>query len=91
FAKSIEFTYANPDQAGIDLHAMVPEVDASIVSAQIKSIYNLVYNDVTTKDGFGNFTDERIQKTWEYVAEANGLKMDAIDPKKAVNSSFKPE
>ncbi|SHF97795.1 NitT/TauT family transport system substrate-binding protein [Marinomonas polaris DSM 16579] len=91
FAKSIEFTYANPDQAGIDLHKMVPEVDASIVSAQIKSIYSLVYNDVTTKDGFGNFTDERIQKTWEYVAEANGLKMDAIDPKTAVNSSFKPE
>ncbi|QUX95495.1 hypothetical protein C0J08_08695 [Marinomonas sp. CT5] len=91
FAKSIKFTYAHPDQAGIDLHKMVPEVDASIVSAQIKSIYNLVYNDVTKQDGFGNFTDERIQKTWEYVAEANGLSTDAIDPKTAVNSSFKPE
>ena len=91
FAKSIEFTYAHPDQAGIDLHKMVPEVDADIVSAQIKSIYGLVYNDVTQQHGFGNFTDERIQKTWEYVAEANGLTNDAIDPKSAVNSSFKPE
>ena len=91
FAKSIEFTYANPDQAGADLHKMVPEVDANIVSAQIKSIYNLVYNDVTTQDGFGNFTDARIQKTWEYVAQANGVSVDAIDPTTTVNKSFKPE
>ncbi|TYL47612.1 ABC transporter substrate-binding protein [Marinomonas sp. IMCC 4694] len=91
FKKSIEFTYANPDQAGEDLHKMVPEIDATIVSAQIKSIYNLIYNDVTKKDGFGNFTPARIQTTWEYVAEANGLTKDAIDPATSVNNGFKPE
>lgn len=91
FAKSVEFAYENPDQAGEDLHTMVPEVDADIVSSQIKSITNLVFNDVTEKDGFGNFTSERIQKTWEYVAEANGLALDSLDPDTTINSSFVPE
>lgn len=91
FAKSVKFTYEYPDKAGADLHEMVPEIDADIASAQIKSITNLVYNDITKKDGFGNFTAERIQKTWQYVAEANGLKENALDPANAVNSDFKPE
>lgn len=91
FAKSVKFTYENPDKAGDDLHTMVPEVDAEIVSAQIKSITNLVFNDVTTKDGFGQFTPERIQQTWEYVAEANGLSVDALDPTTVINKSFLPE
>jgi NitT/TauT family transport system substrate-binding protein len=91
FAKSIEFSYQYPDKAGEDLHKMVPEVDAAIVSDQLKSITNLVYNDVTKEDGVGHFTPARIQKTWEYVAEANGLTMDALDPATTVNSNFVPE
>jgi NitT/TauT family transport system substrate-binding protein len=91
FAKSIEFSYQYPDKAGEDLHKMVPEVDAAIVSAQLKSITNLVYNDVTKEDGVGHFTPARIQKTWAYVAEANGLTMDALDPATTVNSNFVPE
>ena len=91
FAKSLEFTYANPAQAGADIHAMVPEVDADIAAAQIESITNLVYNDVTEADGFGVFTPERIQQTWTYVSEANGLSEDALDPQTAVNMSFMPE
>ncbi|MCB5160685.1 ABC transporter substrate-binding protein [Marinomonas algarum] len=91
FAKAVEFTYANPDQAGADLHKMVPEVDANIVSAQIKSIYNLVYNEITEADGFGQFSPDRIQTTWKYVAEANGLSEEAIDPATAINTTFQPE
>ncbi len=91
FAKSLEFTYANPAQAGADIHAMVPEVDADIAAAQIESITNLVYNDVTEADGFGVFTPERIEQTWTYVSEANGLSEDALDPQTAVNMSFMPE
>jgi NitT/TauT family transport system substrate-binding protein len=91
FAKSVKFAYENPDKAGDNLHTMVPEVDAEIVSAQIKSITNLVFNEVTSTDGFGNFTPERIQKTWEYVAEANGLSEDALDPSTVINKSFVTE
>lgn len=91
FAKSLEFTYANPDKAGADIHAMVPEVDAGIAAAQIKSITNLVYNDVTKADGFGVFTPERIQQTWEYVAAANGLTEDSLDPQTSVNFEYLAE
>lgn len=91
FAKSITFTYEHPDKAGADLHAMVPEVDAQIAAAQIRSITNLVYNDVTEKDGVGTFSPERIQQTWQYVAIANGLNVDALDPKTAVNFDYLQE
>ncbi|AEF54436.1 ABC transporter substrate-binding protein [Marinomonas posidonica] len=88
FSKAVKFTYDYPDKAGEDLHKMVPEVDASIASAQIKSITGLVFNDVTDKDGFGHFTTQRIQQTWDYAAEANGLSKDALDPETAVNRHF---
>ncbi len=91
FAKSIEFSYKYPEKAGIDLHEMVPEVDADIVAAQLKSITNLVYNDVTEKDGVGKFDPARIQQTWEYVAEANGLSETSLDPQTTVNTAFTPE
>ncbi|MDB4836964.1 ABC transporter substrate-binding protein [Marinomonas sp.] len=91
YAKSIAFTYKYPDKAGADLHKMVPEVDASIASAQLKSITGLVYNDVTDTDGVGQFSSSRIQQTWKYVAEANGLTIDALDPETAVNTNFLPE
>jgi len=91
FAKSIKFTYENPDKAGEDLHAMVPEVDAKVAATQIRSITNLVYNDITSKDGMGAFSAERILQTWEYVAVANGLSADALDPKTAVNAGFLQE
>ncbi|BFM48663.1 ABC transporter substrate-binding protein [Marinomonas sp. THO17] len=88
FAKAVKFTYENPQQAGEDLHKMVPEVDADIVAAQIKSITGLVFNDVTEKDGFGHFTAQRIKQTWDYAAKANGLSEDALDPETVVDSSF---
>lgn len=91
FAKSIKFTYENPAKAGAHLHAMVPEVDADVAAAQIKSITNLVYNDITKKDGMGAFSAARIQSTWEHVAEANELSVDALDPKTAINTDFLPE
>tara|TARA_R110001583_G_scaffold8952_5_gene42273 strand:+ start:2452 stop:3435 length:984 start_codon:yes stop_codon:yes gene_type:complete len=91
FAKSIKFTYEHPEKAGEDLHSMVPEVDAKVAAAQIKSITNLVYNEVTEKDGVGVFSPERIQQTWEYVAIANDLKKDAVDLKTVVNTHYLPE
>lgn len=91
FAKALAFTYKYPEKAGEDLHKMVPEVDADIVAAQIKSITNLVYNEVTEADGVGQFTPERIQQTWKYVAEANGLSLDSLDPQTSINTAFLPE
>jgi NitT/TauT family transport system substrate-binding protein len=87
----VQFTYANPDKAGADIHAMVPEVDAAIAAAQIRSINGLVYNDVTSHDGFGALTPERMALTWKWVSQANDLAADAMDPEVAVNRDFMPE
>lgn len=91
FKKSIEFAYANPEKAGAAIHAIVPEVETGTISAQVKSVTNLVYNDITKKDGFGVFTPQRIKQTWKYVALANGLDTDTLDPLKAVSFEYLPE
>lgn len=91
FAKSVNFTYANPEKAGADIHKMVPEVDADIAAAQISSIKGLVYNKVTEKDGYGALTPERMALTWKWVSQANDLAVDVMDPELAVNRDFMPE
>lgn len=91
FAKAIKFTYEYPDKAGQAIHAIVPEVDAAIAADQIRGITNLVYNDVTKADGVGNFTAERIQGTWEYVATANGLEESSLDPQTVVKFDYLQE
>lgn len=91
FAKAVKFTYANPDKAGDDIHSVVPEVDAAIASAQIKSIHGLVYNKATEEGGFGALTPERIAMTWKWVAQANKLPLDKMDPETMVNRAFMPE
>lgn len=90
YAKALEFTYANPEKAGADINAMVPEVDAAIAAEQIESIRGLVYNDVTEADGF-TLTPERLAQTWAYVAEANTLSVAALNPMDVVDTSFMPE
>jgi NitT/TauT family transport system substrate-binding protein len=90
-AKSIRYTYAHPDRAGQDLHTLVPEADPKIVAEQIRGITKLVYNDVTSKDGFGIFTPKRLAQTWRYVAKANKLSATALDPQTTVDFSYQPE
>lgn len=91
FAQSIEFTYQHPDQAAAAIHAMVPEVDPAIAADQIRSITDLVYNDVTQDDGFGVFNPQRVEKTWEYVATANSIDFDVLDPQTVISSDFLSE
>lgn len=90
YAKALAFTYAYPEQAGAAIHAMVPEVDAEIAAAQLISITGLVYNAVTEVDGFGQLTDARLKQTWDYVAKANKLATDSLDPVSIVNRTFMP-
>lgn len=90
-AKSVAFTRDNPEKAGEDIHAMVPEVDPAVAAGQIRDTMKLIFNDVTERDGVGVFTQERIAKTWTYVSKANDLSEDALDPEAAVDRGFIPE
>lgn len=91
YAKAVKFTYKYPYKAGNAIHNMVPEVNPVIAKEQITSIIDLVYNNITRSDGFGHLTPSRLASTWKYVAKANGLSEEALDPETCVNRDFMPE
>lgn len=88
FAKSVEFTNANPQGAAAALHAMVPEVDPDVAAAQVLDTMKLVFNEVTEADGLGALTPERVALTWEWVAQAEGLEQSVLDPETVVDRSL---
>ena len=91
YAKSLEFTMANPEAAAADLNKMVPEVDPAVAVGQINDTRVLVVNEISAADGVGAMTPERVASTWEWVAQANGLSTDSLDPETIINRGFMPE
>ncbi|WP_160153674.1 ABC transporter substrate-binding protein [Microbulbifer sp. ALW1] len=85
YKKSMDYTWANPEESGAAVHTAVPEVDALIAAETIKSIKSLVYNDISAKDGLGALEAKRLEKTWQIVAKAKGLDSAALDPEAAVS------
>ena len=88
FDKSLRFTSENPRKAAEDLHTMVPEVDADVVTAQIGDTMGLVMNDVSERDGLGALTEERVALTWGWVAQAEKLPDDALDPEVIIDRTL---
>lgn len=88
FKKSIDYTWANPDESGAIVHKVVPEVDAVVAAETIKSIKSLVYNKTSEKDGLGALNPERLEKTWSVVAKAKDLDAAALNPEQAVNRTL---
>jgi NitT/TauT family transport system substrate-binding protein len=91
YAKSLEFTLANPEAAAQDLHTMVPEVDPAVALGQINDTKVLVDNEISETDGIGAMNPERVAKTWAWVAQANDLSIDSLDPETIINRGFMPE
>jgi len=88
FDKSLKFTHDNPRKAAEDLHSMVPEVDVDVVTAQIGDTMELVVNDVSERDGLGALTEERVALTWDWVAQAEKLEKDALDPETVIDRAL---
>ncbi|WOD11385.1 ABC transporter substrate-binding protein [Pseudomonas sp. NyZ704] len=91
YAKSLEFTMNDPEAAAQDLHTMVPEVDPAVAVGQINDTKVLVDNEISEADGLGTMTPERVASTWEWVARANELSTDSLDPETIINRGFMPE
>lgn len=70
---------ADPKGAAEALKAMVPEVDVDIAVDQWTASIPLMVNEITEADGMGAITDERLAKSWSWVAKAQGLPEDALD------------
>lgn len=88
YAKAVEFTWKNPEQSAKDVNVMVPEVDVQQATDTIKSIQGLVINEVSEKDGIGNFTPERIKETWTWTADAQSLDAAKFDPESTISRDF---
>ncbi len=86
--KAVEYTWANPEEAGAIVHDLVPEVDGEVAGNTIKSIRELVFNPVSEKTGLGAFDSSRLAETWRLTAIAQELPQDKLDPETAINRSY---
>ncbi|PZQ50812.1 MAG: sulfonate/nitrate transporter [Rhodovulum sulfidophilum] len=90
YEKAQDAAIADPKAAGEALAAMVPEVSAADAETQFAVSIPLIINAISEKDGKGVFEPGLLATTWDWVARAQGLPADAIDPAKAVDGQFLP-
>ena len=88
YRASVKFTHENPELAAESVVAMVPELQMENVVGSVKDMLVLAFNEVTEADGQGALTPERLAQTWEWVAKAQDLPMDALDPEAIVDRRF---
>ena len=91
FIKTVEFTAKNPEKAGQDLHDLVPNADLDSNTDEIRATVPLVKNEITEKYGMGSLDPAWLQKTWEWVAKAQGYPLDKVNPETLVDRSFLPK
>ncbi|MCS6766026.1 MAG: ABC transporter substrate-binding protein [Candidatus Protistobacter heckmanni] len=89
--KGFDFALANPDAAGADLKAIVPEVNAAEAAAEFRASIPLLQNEITKKDDFGVFEPKLLAATWGWVAKSFNFPANKIDPEKIVDRSFLPK
>ena len=90
YRQSIIFAHENPRAAAEAVVAVVPELSVDEVEGGVNDAMLLVFNAVTEADGLGALEPGRLQATWERVAAAQGLALDALDPETVVDRSFMP-
>jgi len=78
---------ADPAAAAAALKKMVSEVDEQQAEEQFAASVPLMVNDISEAEGTG-FDAKRLATTWEWVAKAQGMAVDSLDPASAVDSSL---
>lgn len=84
-AKAEAMMRDDPERAAAAVKAAVPEIDLAVTRTLVRSTVPLVFNDVTTRDGLGRFTPERVRTTWSWVARQQNWPADKLDPLAAVD------
>jgi NitT/TauT family transport system substrate-binding protein len=90
FKKSVDYVTDHPNEAGKDLHDMVPDTDAAANAAEIKAMIPLVRNEISAKYGLGAFDPGLVTETWKWVYQSQDLDSAKIDPQSVVDRSFVP-
>lgn len=88
YRKAQQMALENPAAAAAALKKAVPEIDEAMAVAQFEASIPLISNEISQAEGTARFAPERLQTTWEWVAKAQNLDMDALDPATAVDGSY---
>jgi len=78
---------ADPAAAAAALKKMVAEVDEQQAEEQFAASVPLMQNEISAAEGTG-FDAQRLATTWEWVARAQGMALDSLDPASAIDSSL---
>ncbi|MDH2243548.1 ABC transporter substrate-binding protein [Pseudomonas sp. GD03909] len=78
---------ANPAAAAAALKKMVGEVDEQQAEEQFAASVPLMQNEISAAEGTG-FDAKRLATTWEWVAKAQGMQIDSLDPASAIDTSL---
>ena len=78
---------ADPAAAAAALKKMVAEVDQQQAEEQFAASGPLMQNEISDAEGRG-FDAKRLATTWEWVAKAQGMQIDALDPASAIDTSL---
>ena len=90
-SKGFQFSLANPDAAGADLKAIIPEVNAAEAAAEFRASIPLLQNEISKRDGMGVFEPKLLAATWAWVAKSFNFPINKIDPEKVVDRRFLPK
>ena len=73
------------------IHSRNPEMDLDILEFGTKTLMPLCETGLSTPERLGEMTAERWQTLTEQLIEAEALKPDSVDPRKAFDTSFLPK
>jgi NitT/TauT family transport system substrate-binding protein len=81
-------THDDPQAAAEAVKAAVPQSDLAVIRAQVDATVPLLVNEVTQRDGLGNFSPQLLKKSWEWVSNAHSIPVDKVDPLSTVSLKF---
>jgi NitT/TauT family transport system substrate-binding protein len=91
YLAAVKAALDNPADVAKAMKAIYPEMDEALVEEQFRTIMPLIDNQITTAEGLGTLNKVRLAKTWEWIAKAQNMPLDKIDPDKVVNREFLPK
>jgi len=88
YRQAQEMAIADPAAAAAALKKMVPEVDEQQAVDQFTASVPLMQNEISEAEGTSSFDPQRLATTWQWVARAQNLDTDSLDPSQVVANGF---
>ncbi len=86
--QAIILSKEQPQLAAEAVKAAAPQADLAVLRAQVDVMVPLAHNEISARDGIGNFSVERVKQTWEFVSKANNYPANKIDPLTVISGKY---